>query len=206
MRVNRYLLPLLVIVTLLGPVLIAQALGVWSTSGRTTVNLERLAPADIKGWMSLQQVIDGLNVPPATVYNLMHIPADIAPSTALKDLEGIVPDFEVTVLRDKLTTYLSANSPVEEATAEVTLAPTLIPTAEATPAPSQAALPTSAIKGKMTLRQVSAEYGIPLDALLKTLTLPADTNPDTVIKDLVEQGKLNEVSQVQDAVAAWQGK
>jgi hypothetical protein len=206
MRVNRFLLPVIVIVTLLAPVLIAQALGVWSTSGRTTVNLERLAPADIKGWMSLQQVIDGLNVPPATVYNLMHIPADIAPSTALKDLEGIVPDFEVTVLRDKLTTSLSANSPVQEATAEVTPAPTLIPTAEATPAPSQAALPTSAIKGKITLRQVSAEYGIPLDALLKTLTLPADTNPDTVIKDLVEQGKLNEVSQVQDAVATWQGK
>ena len=38
------------------------------------------------------------------------------------------------------------------------------------------------------------------------LGLPAATNPNTALKDLVSQGALTEVTQVQTAVAKLQGK
>ncbi len=108
MRVNRYLPPILVMVALLAPVAIAQAAGVWSTGGRTAVNVATLKPADIKGWMTLQQVIDGLGISQEQLYAVAHVPADVPPSTALKDLEPLIPDFSISVLRTDLETALKS--------------------------------------------------------------------------------------------------
>lgn len=102
MKVNPFLAPLLVIVTLLGSVLSAQALGLWSTSGRTAVNLQQMSPADIKGWMTLQQVMDGLGLSQTELYALANVPPEVPTSTALKDLEKIVPGFETSMLREVL--------------------------------------------------------------------------------------------------------
>ena len=84
--------PAILVVTLLGSVWISQATGVWSISGRTEVDVNDMTPADLKGWMTLQQVMDGLHISQAELYALGNIPADVPPTTALKDLEGLVPD------------------------------------------------------------------------------------------------------------------
>src|SRR5512138_1645130 len=102
MRVNRFLMPVIVIVALLGTTLIAQAAGFWSTSGRDSIDLESMTASDIKGWMTLQQVIDGMEISKEELYPVGGIPLDTSPETALKDLEGSVPDFEISTLRDKL--------------------------------------------------------------------------------------------------------
>ena len=102
MRVNRFLMPLIVIVALLGTTLVAQATGFWSTSGKDSVDLENMSAADIKGWMTLQQVMDGMQITKEDLYAAGNIPLDVPTSTALKDLEPIVPDFSVTGLRDAL--------------------------------------------------------------------------------------------------------
>lgn len=106
MRVNYYLLPVIAIAALLGAAIIANALGIWSTSGRTVTDLVSLTPEEIKGWMTLQQVIDGVGIGQSDLYGLMNIPPEVPANTALKELEGIVLDFEVTVLRERLTVYL----------------------------------------------------------------------------------------------------
>ena len=62
MRVNRFLMPIIVIVALVGTTLIAQAAGFWSTSGKDAIDLENMTSVDIKGWMTLQQVMDGLKI------------------------------------------------------------------------------------------------------------------------------------------------
>ncbi len=100
MRVSRFLMPLIVIVALLGTALIAQAAGLWSTSGRASTDLQSMTAADIKGWMTLQQVMDGLQISKEELYAAGNIPLDVPTSTALKDLEPIVQDFSVTALRD----------------------------------------------------------------------------------------------------------
>ena len=60
MRVNKWLVPTLALVLLLGTVGVAQATGWWLVSGREMVNLEQLTGgADVKGWMTLEQVAVG---------------------------------------------------------------------------------------------------------------------------------------------------
>jgi hypothetical protein len=221
MRVNPFVMPIIVIVALLGTVFGAQAMGLWSTSSRTTTNLAGMTPADIKGWMTLQQVMDGLSISQNELYTLGGIPGDISPATALKDLEALVPGFETSALRDALLARLSTpgndatlpagtSSPVEADTANTPEPPSataITPSGESQEAATQLAeqaLPADQIKGKMTLREVSTQCAVPLEALLTALGLPTDTDPDAAIKDLVEQGKVAEVATVQEAVSALQ--
>jgi hypothetical protein len=64
--------------------------------------METMSPADIKGWMTIQQVADGLQIRLDQVYAAGGIPTDIPPDTALKNLEGLVEGFETSVLREVL--------------------------------------------------------------------------------------------------------
>lgn len=104
MRVNPFLVPIIVIAALLGSSLIAQAGGFWSTSGRTAIDPATMTAADIKGWMTLQQVMDGLKISKEQLYTAGNIPLDVPAATALKDLESLVPDFSVSGLRGALAT------------------------------------------------------------------------------------------------------
>ncbi len=134
MRVNPLLVPILFVIAFLGTVVAAQSAGLWSTSGRASVNLNQLAPADVKGWMTLQQVADGFGLSQAELYALVNLPADVPASTALKDVEKLAPGFEVSALREALETRAAAPAAptAEPALPEPT--PTSIPTPpEATP-------------------------------------------------------------------------
>jgi hypothetical protein len=223
MRVNRFLMPLIVIVTLLGTTLIAQAAGFWSTSGKDSVDLENMSAADIKGWMTLQQVMDGLQISKEELYAVGSIPLDIPADTALKDLEGVVPDFEISTLREKLAAP-ARSAPIEPlAPIEPTPTPTPVATPVhtqpvtgthsgdgtglgPTPLPPGQVLPADQIKGRLTLREVADQCAVPLEQLLAALNLPANTDPSTAIKDLINAGTLAEVTAVKDAVAKLQGK
>ncbi len=209
MRVNPFFMPIIVIVVLLGTVFAAQAAGFWSTSGRDTTNLAQMTPADIKGWMTLQQVMDGLNIAQEELYALASIPASVSPTTALKDLEPLVPGFEVSTLRDALTARLGSTGNAAPAASTVVptqtaIAPPPMPAATAAATTSAQVLPADQIKGKMTLKEVSDQCAIALADLMSALKLPADTDPNVLIKDLVAQGKLAEVSAVQQAVTDLQ--
>jgi hypothetical protein len=225
MRVKPFVMPVMVLVVLLGTVVGSQALGLWSTSGRTAVDLAQLAPADVKGWMTLQQVMDGLPIAQGELYALGAIPVDMPPTTALKDLEELVPGFETTALRDALTAraggavtgtasaVAGAGTAEDPSTAEAVstvsaIPPTAIPHSSitSTPLPPGVILAADQIKGKMTLAEVSQQCAVSLDALLVALVLPPDTDTQAPIKDLVAQGKLTDVAAVQQAVAALQPK
>jgi hypothetical protein len=225
MRINSFLMPILLIGALLGTVFTAQALDVWSTSGRSAVDVANLKPADLKGWMTLQQVIDGLKISQKDLYEIGGIPADTPTDKALKDLEEII---EVSTLRDALTAKLTGVSAlasetpaqvIATATAVVTPMPTGIVGATATakavtgethitptPLPAGQVLPADQIKGKNTLKEVSEQCQVPMDKLLAGLKLSPSTDPNTVIKDLISQGKLTEVTDVQKVVKELQAK
>lgn len=217
MSVNRYVMPIIVLSTFLGVVFASQALGWWSTSGRTSVDLEQLNPADIKGWMTLQQVADGLQLPIEAVYRIGEIPDDVSPDTALKDLEEII---EVSTLRGLLADYLAGENSTQTEDAPLVLAtPTTTPAAMLegssnalhtedgtgpTPLPPGQILSAEQIKGRMTLRDVSEQCAVDLDELLAALTMPLDTDPDIQLKTFIQEGVLTEVTQVQEAVVVLQ--
>lgn len=244
MRVHPLLVPILFVVAFLGTVAVAQSAGLWSTSGRTSVNLSQLAPADVKGWMTLQQVAEGFGLSQAELYALVNLPADVPASTALKDVEKLAPGFEVSALREALEARGSAPAAPTDAPALPTpqptdvsaaLTPTPAPTDVAapptpasagqnqpqnkagggnnagahvtpTPLPAGAVLPGSEIKGRMSLREISALCAVPLDALLAALNLPAGANTDAPIRELVSQGQIPSLSAAQEAVTALQSK
>ncbi len=94
----------LTLVLFFGTIQIAQYVGLWSVSGKLTaqgapVALTGADPAEIKGWMSIQQVLDAYPVDQAALYERFGIPANTPPSTPLKELEDLAPDFSVTDLR-----------------------------------------------------------------------------------------------------------
>ena len=236
MRVNKWLVPTLALILMLGTVGLAQANGWWIVSGKEMVNVEQLTGGiDVKGWMTLQQVADGVDMDTATLYAQLGLAADIPSETALKDLEKIVEGFEVSVVRDVVDVVLG-NAPAADAgpaPAEATLVPTVVP---ATAAPTPTAQPTSTpavehtplgegagagtgageegvppavtgaldIKGRHTLREIADATGIDLAELLAALELPADTDPGTAVRDLVEAGLVSEVEQIRTVVAELQ--
>lgn len=98
----------LVLTIFFGTLIIAQQLGFWSVSGKLTadgapVELSGADPAEVKGWMTIQAVLDAYHVDQGALYEQFGIPADIPPTTALKDLEEVAPEFSVTDLRTWLT-------------------------------------------------------------------------------------------------------
>ena len=56
-------------------------------------------PAEVKGWMTIQAVLDAYHVEQSALYAEFSIPASVPPSTALKELEELAPGFSVTALR-----------------------------------------------------------------------------------------------------------
>ena len=110
MRIRPALFGILVLVVFLGTVGIAAATGNWSTSGRTTgggrdVTLSGGSVAEIKGWMAVGDIAEAWAIPLAEMLAAFELPADTAPSTALKDLESDL--FSVSALRD----WLAARAP-----------------------------------------------------------------------------------------------
>jgi len=115
---TRWLLPLLWVAVIFGTVGVTQAMGLWQTSGRDPVVASQLTTADIKGWMTVQQVADGLGIDTAVVLEAVGDPSNtVTASTALKDIEPIVPDFSVVDLRTALDERRSGTaSPTDEPT------------------------------------------------------------------------------------------
>jgi hypothetical protein len=119
MKVNRYLIPVLAVLTLLGSVWVAKAAGVWQTSGRGDILLDEAGeadPAGIRGWMTLTDISETYGVPLDVLHIMIGASVNVPPETALKDLEKLVPGLEVGAVREAVAAYAEGTwSPEEEA-------------------------------------------------------------------------------------------
>ena len=229
MKVSKWLLPVLALTLLMGTVGVAQALGVWQVSGKEMVNVDHLTSgADVKGWMTLQQIADGSDIDTVALYLALGLPAEIPPTTALKDLEQLVDGLEVSLVREVVDSMLgaapAAEAPVtpevQSVTHTATPAPTVAPTPTAAHAPQgdgagagagedgtpPAVTSAMDIKGRHTLQEVADGTGIALADLLAALKLPAEIDPNTAMRDLVESGLISEIETVRTAVATLQSE
>ena len=221
MKVNPFVMPIVLIVAMFTITLGAQATGNWTTSGRTAIDVTNFTAADLKGWMTLQQVIDGMKITREEFYSVAGFPADTPLTNALKDMESVI---SVTDLRTKLTAIYGGASTAPSAMpamATPTPAPTKVPATPVnkgtpqttdgthptpTPLPVGQVLPADQIKGKMTLKEVSDQCAVPLAKVLEGLKLPANTDPNTAIKDLISQTKIADVTDVINVVTPLQKK
>jgi hypothetical protein len=122
-RVPTLVAPVVALLLAVGVVVGAQATGYWATSGRDVLagaaaedgagsavgsgsaEVDGAAlpavPDDVKGWMTLGQVLSAEfpGVTEAGLRQAFAIPASVGLDTTLKDLDGTVPDFDVAALR-----------------------------------------------------------------------------------------------------------
>lgn len=185
MRVHRYVLPAIVLVALLGSVLVGKLTGDWTTTGKGEILVDASGapdPEGIKGWMTLQEVSDTYGIPLAELYAGLGVPADAPPTTAMKDLEGIIPDFETATARLWVANYQAEHPGA---------APTSVPPTtsqgsgqSATPALSGERLAGSEIKGQMTLSEIAEQCQVPLSYLLEQMKVNASEDPGQTIKDV----------------------
>jgi hypothetical protein len=188
MRINPLVAPLAMIIILLGAIFGANQVGLWSTSGRTSVNLQNLTALDIKGWMTLQQISDGMGLPVEQVRYALNVPMSAPNSTAMKDLEKMIPGFETSHAREILGKSMSVVLPT----------PTI--------APTEQPFSVDQIKGGQSIKQVAEQANVQMNQLLDQLNLAPDTDVDLTLKALISQGKLSEVTQVRDAITALQNR
>lgn len=229
MTVNKFLMPILVIATLLGSAVVAKATGDWSVSGREMFDTQNLtAGEDVRGWMTLEQLSQGFAIPLDELYAILAIPVEVEPNTALKDLEKVLPDFEVSVVRDRIEDYLNQPSPHPSSNASMDANPDLsedafldpgLPTEQyetpevvvetgrepgLSPLTNGETLAGSQIKGRHTLKEISDQCRVPLEELLPALGLSAEVDLTLKIKDLLEQGRLVDIQSVRDVVTSLQ--
>ncbi len=191
---------------------ISQATGTWATSGRQVITAgTSITVDDIKGWMTLQQAADGLGLPVDELIGLIGAPAGVAvtPDTAFKDLESLVPGFELTTFRELLRARLAGVVPSPAGGASASSAPASSapassvsatagdasattlppPTASHTPTgtPTGDALGSGAegtVTGQSTLRALASAAGIDPLVLAAESGLPADVDLDATLRSL----------------------
>ena len=207
--------PLVFIAVMLGGVGVSEATGAWITSGKQVVAVGQLAPEDVKGSMTLQQAADGLGMAFTELATLINPPDPslLTSTTAFKDLEALVPGFDLATFRETLRAYLTpkngtpipaptarpsgTSSPSSVATSTLSATATHTATAQATGTGTGDA----SIKGSMTLRQVADANHLTVAALVADCGLPADVNPDLTLRDLADSVPGFDVQVVKDAVA-----
>lgn len=227
MKPPIWLIPLVTIGLIFGAWALGKAIGEWEISGRqqTTV-IGSLTPDDVRGWLTMQDAADGLGIPVEEVIALIEAPAgvEITPQTAFKELEELIPGFELTGFREVLRAHLAGTSapastspsapPATSATAPSTTPVQPSPTPTGTPrggggTPTGTGQPggqsTQEITGQQTLQQVADAHGLDVAALIAESGLPADTDPRTQLKTLRDTVPGFEIQQVRDAVARMLG-
>lgn len=110
--INLYLYAAVVLVLFLGIIQGAQAAGMWSTSGKVTASGEKITatgtdPAEIKGWMTISEVMSAYKMTKDEFYTGVGLPADLPETTAFKDIEKLVEGFSTENVRTFLTTKLA---------------------------------------------------------------------------------------------------
>jgi hypothetical protein len=197
MKLNRFLLPAVMLVALFGSYMIGKATGLWQVSGRAMVESDGMNTGDdIRGWMTLAQISEGYGIPLPELYNLLGIPAHIPAATALKDMEQSIEGFEVSAVRSAVDAYRSGAALLPALditpTPAVTPAPAAgpgehIPSGEGggpTPLSPGEVLPGEAIRGRHTLQEIGEQCQVPVAELLAALGLPEDTDLTMAVKDL----------------------
>lgn len=191
-----WIAPAVTVAALFGSYGIASATGAWVTSGKQVITAStRLTPDDLKGWMTLQQAADGLGVGVEFLIDLLDAPGTaLAPTTAFKDLEALIPGFELSVFKVRLANAL-ASAPTPG------VAATPVPSPTGSSASHTGTPGTSTISGQTTLRQAAAAAGIDPGLLRAEAGLPASVGLDTPLKDVRNAVPGFELQAVRDAVA-----
>ena len=233
-RVNKYWVPAIAVLALLGSVWVAKAAGAWQTSGRGVILVDESGQADpegIKGWMTLYDVSSVYGVPLQALYTMIGADPEVPPETALKDMEKLVEGMEVWAVRAGVAAYQEGSwTPADGRYTGEAIEEPPQPTPTPTPTPEHvpqgdgegrgegygegegfalpqdgSRLPGSEIRGRMTLQEVVDYCQVPLETLIAELGLPDDIDTGLWMRDLANQYGI-EVITVREVVEKYQAE
>ncbi|MRS03628.1 hypothetical protein EG832_10475 [bacterium] len=198
MKIKPIVYGILVLSVFFGIILVFQAAGMWSTSGKFKPNGEAIQPsvsdpATIKGWMTLEQIVTTFGIPLSDILTEFNLPDTTLISTPLKDLES--DTFDTSALIEWLQ-FRSMPSSIPSTTPEVIL--TITTTApnqeatelisDATPSTTEHIGPEKTITGKTTFQEV-LDWGVTIDSIQLILDSPIP-NTGLIIKDYASSNGL----------------
>ena len=111
MRLNPVIYGIIVVGLFLGTIYTAQAVGFWSVSGKVNAEGEKVQAtgtnvAEIKGWMTLDEIATAYKVPVEDILAAFNLPGDTPPTKQIKELES--ETFSPANLRTWLQERMSA--------------------------------------------------------------------------------------------------
>lgn len=194
MTINKYYVPAVAIALLFAIIFVASAAGWWQTSGKVAIEPGSMTSADVRGWMSLQDVVTGSGLSVETLYARLGLPSDMDPATALKDLEKLIDGFEVSTVRDAIAedyVEMETTQKPEEEQTEPEPTATHVPIGEGEGGPpadrpdDEVEITLSIdIRGKSTLQEVIDTSGVSKEALYEALGFDEDMPTSTQLKTL----------------------
>jgi len=164
---------ILVVALFFGTILVTQATGVYSSTPPSMEEYKAsgdLKPEDIKGYMTLADVAYLFDLDLAVLYEQLDLDSTIVPDdTKCKEISDIVDrKFDTDIVRIGVGALLEI--PAEEISTSCS--------------PDESSS-TGFIYGTMTLREVSAQFDIPIETLYDRLELDVNlVPPDTQCRDL----------------------
>ncbi|EKQ56180.1 MULTISPECIES: 4Fe-4S binding protein [unclassified Clostridium] len=103
---NKAIKPIFVLIFLFtlffGGIGITKIMGVYEITPPAVTAETRIAPEEIKGYMTIEEVSVGLHIELNEVYKKLDLPTSIPKDTKLKDIKNIIADFDVEDVREKL--------------------------------------------------------------------------------------------------------
>jgi len=189
MKIKPIVYGIVVISVFFGIILGFQAAGVWSTSGKVDNSGKAIQPSasdptSIKGWMTLEQVVNTYNVPLSDILTQFDLPITTPITTAVKDLES--DTFDTSAL---IAWLQNQTLPIDipTATLEPLISTTVIPQVATeiqevlTPVATEHLAPDRLITGKTTFQEL-LDWGVTKEAIQNVVGEPI-TDYNLIIKD-----------------------
>ena len=91
-----------VFVIFFGGIGITKLMGIYEVTPPPITSETKMAPEEIKGYMTIEEVSVGLKIDINEVYKKLEIPTSIPKETKLKEIQNTIPGFDVEGAREKL--------------------------------------------------------------------------------------------------------
>ncbi len=176
-----------------GVIFAAKAAGVWKSRADTMAEITApggaLDAANIRGFMSLSEVSESYGVAAEDIIAKLGLPPDTDRQAALKDIMGGLGR-DVEEARQAVAALLGR--------------PTGPGPAGGEKQGDGSGSPGADITGNDTLADVADRYGVPAETILEALKLPADTDRDRPLRDIMKPlGR--EVTEIREVMGELQG-
>lgn len=153
----------------LGIIFISKVMGVYQTGPSTLEGVLRGNPENIRGWMSIEEVAEGFDVPLGRLYmELGTTMENLPPETTIKNSEKVLEAAGIDFDHDKIGEVVAALTSKEAGKAEEG---------------------SVSLRGRMTLAEVSNQTGLTFNDIVEILELSGEITPEDTLKGIAaEQG------------------